>query len=142
MKNVVMAAMIMLGLTGIVFAQADQAPQQGATIFSFQKELGLSDKQVEGLKALMNDLTENAAAKNQELAKLHQDLAKMLQNKEDIKKVRGQLQKIANMQVDNSVHNIEVTRKAEAILTPDQWKQWKTIQINAQNAPAAVPATK
>ena len=51
------------------------------TIFDYQKELGLSDKQVTDIKALMGDLQKTLTDKTKDLTALRQDLADMLKKK-------------------------------------------------------------
>ncbi len=117
-------------------------PAEGKTIFSFQKELGLTDKQVTDIKTLTGGLKDALLAKTQQITILRQDLNKMVSEREEIKKIRAQLQKIADIQVDNTCRDLEVSRKVEAVLSAEQWKQWKGIQEKTRaevQAKAVVP---
>jgi Spy/CpxP family protein refolding chaperone len=122
------------------------APQaETKTIFSFQKELGLTDKQVADIKTLTMSLKDSMTETTKQITALRQDLNKMVIGKEDIKKIRAVLQKVANIQVDNTCRDLEVSRKVEAVLTPVQWSQWKDIQEKTKaeaKAEQAVPAAK
>jgi hypothetical protein len=133
---------MVLGVTTACFAQkadmATDASQAAAkTIFDYQKDLKLSDKQVADIKALMSDLQKALADKAKDMKEMRQALVYMIKNKEDMKGIRKQLEKIAMMQVDNSCLDIETSRKVESVLTSDQWTKWKDIQIKAVEEAAA-----
>lgn len=156
MQKLLVGVMLVLGLSWIGYAQAADkvappavpvvanVPQQSEvkTIFSFQKELGLTDKQIADIKALTLGLKDSLTAKTQEILALRQNLKKMVAAKEDIKKIRVVLKKVADIQVDNTCRDLEVSRKVEAVLTPAQWSQWKAIQekTRAEGMPKAASA--
>ena len=162
MRAGILTAVMVFGLTSACFAQAPAAPQaqQEAvkTIFDFQKEVGLSDKQVAEMKKLSSDLQATLVEKAKELGTLRENLAGMIKTKKEVPVIRKQMQKIADLQVDNSCLDIEVSRKIEGVMTAAQLAKWKDIQKKfmeeimaaqaaaqaaAQPAPAAeVPAQK
>ncbi|MBF0593416.1 MAG: hypothetical protein HQL22_00455 [Candidatus Omnitrophica bacterium] len=111
---------------------AKMQQEEPKTIFSFQKELGLSDKQVTDLKAITDEMKKGLTDKSQEIMSLREDLNKMITAREDIAKIRKGLQRIADIQVDNTCMDLETSRKVEAILTVDQWSKWKSIQEAAR----------
>ena len=131
---------MVLGFTTVCFAEksdpkatmaTDASKAAAKTIFDYQKDLGLSDKQVTDIKALMSDLQKTLSDKAKEMLAMRQTLVDMMKNKEDMAVIRKQLEKIAQLQVDNSCLDIETSRKVEGILTKDQWTKWKDIQTKA-----------
>ena len=155
MKSSVLALFLVLGFVSVSFAQQPAADQPVVkTIFDYQKEIGLSDKQVGDMKKLATDLQNTLNEKAKELMTLRNDLGQMITAKQDIAAIKKQMQKIANMQVDNSCLDIQASRNIEAVMTQDQLNKWKDIQKKfmeelqaaqakaqaAAAAPAAVPA--
>ncbi len=139
MKRGMFLLVFVFGVMSISIAQAAEqakpqavaAPSANAgakTIFDYQKEIGMSDKQVEDMKGLMANFQKVLGEKSTELTALRQDLAKMIQDKKEIPAIRQQLQKIADIQVDASIFDVETSRKVDAVLTPDQMAKWKTLQ--------------
>ena len=130
-------------------AQAVAAPTANAgakTIFDYQKEIGMSDKQVEDMKGLMTEFQKVLGEKSTQLTALRQELATMIQDKKDVPLIRQQLQKIADIQVDASIFDVETSRKVDAVLTADQLAKWKALQETfkkeALAAQAAAKAAK
>lgn len=54
----------------------------------------------------------------------------MINKKENLKKIRKQLEKMARIQVDASYFDIKTARKVEDVLTPEQLAEWKAIQMD------------
>lgn len=137
MKRGIWGVMFVFGIMSASFVQA-QEPVQGVaapganagmkTIFDYQKEIGMSDKQVEDMKALMANFQKILAEKSTQLVNLRQELAAMIEAKKDIASIRKQLQKIADIQVDASIFDVETSRKIDAVLTPEQFGKWKGLQ--------------
>ena len=119
------------------FAQDVTAPKsdtglnqqgQAKTIFSFKNEIGLTDDQVLKLKALLYDEQNSIDSSNNTLKELGAELSKAVDEKADMQIIRGKLEEISKIQVDQSCLNIEDGRKIETILSPDQLEKWKDIQ--------------
>jgi hypothetical protein len=154
MKAFVLALFLVLGFVPLSLAQQSAADQQPAvkTIFDYQKEIGLSEKQGADMKKLAMDLQNTLNEKAKELMTLRNGLGEMIKAKEDIAVIKKQMQKIASLQVDNSCLDIQASRNIEAIMTKDQLNKWKDIQkkfmedLQAAQAKAqaavAVPAKK
>ena len=154
MKASVLALFLVLGFASVSLAQQQPAADQPAvkTIFDYQKEIGMSDKQVTDMKKLTTDLQATHNEKAKDLMALRNDLGEMIKTKQDIAVIKKQMQKIASLQVDNSCLDIQASRNIEAIMTQDQLAKWKDIQkkfmeelqaaqAKAQAAaPAAAPA--
>ena len=101
------------------------------TIFSYKTELGLTDKQVEDMKALVSKLQTAINEKGKALGDLRNELGKMIREKENLPIMKAQLRKIADLQVDISYMDIETARKIEEVLTASQLKKWQDIQISS-----------
>ena len=127
----VLALFLVLGFVPVSFAQQQPAASQQPavkTIFDYQKEIGLSDKQVTDMKKLTTDLQTTLNDKAKELMALRNDLGDMIRGKKEIAVIKAQMQKIADLQVDNSCLDIQASRDIEAVMTQDQLNKWKDIQ--------------
>ncbi|MBF0523207.1 MAG: Spy/CpxP family protein refolding chaperone [Candidatus Omnitrophica bacterium] len=107
--------------------QQAQAPA-AKSIFDYQQELNLTDKQVESLKKSMADFRTQMSDFQQKMAALRQDLTAAIRDKAPIKDIRKKAEKIGSLQVDATMADIETSRKIEELLTPDQLNKWKVIQ--------------
>jgi len=118
------------------FAQDKTAAPQSAqpgdetrtAIYEYKAELGLTDKQEADLKKALGDYQAYFAEKNKKLAPLQAELGEMIKKKDDIKKIRKQLEKLSAIQVDANCFDIETSRKVDSILTPEQTAKWNAIQ--------------
>lgn len=158
MKKGIFAMMFVFGAMALPLAQAAEEVKADAvaapavapavkTIFDYQKEIGMSDKQVEEMKGLMTNFQKVLGEKGAQLNALRQDLATMIKDKKDVPAIREQLQKIANLQVEASVFDVETSRKIDAVLTPAQTTKWKALQETFRKEAmaaqaAAAPAAK
>jgi Spy/CpxP family protein refolding chaperone len=115
-----------------VAPKPEQPKAEVRTIYEYQEELGLANKQVDDLKKILGDFQAYFTEKKKTLAALQEELGEMIKNKEDLKKIRIQLEKIAAIQVDASYFDIETSRKVEGVLTPKQLAKWKNIQADFQ----------
>ncbi|MFH0753962.1 MAG: hypothetical protein V2A70_05295 [Candidatus Omnitrophota bacterium] len=139
MKTWMLTGVLLIGVVSTVLAadpavktpaaEMSQAQKQGMkTIFDYQKEVGLTDKQVGDMQKIMNDLQTTLNDKAKDLTTMRQDLTAMINKKDEIKNIKALMQKIANLQVENSCMDIEASRKVEEIMKPDQINNWKEIQ--------------
>jgi Spy/CpxP family protein refolding chaperone len=110
-----------------------QTEAQTKTIYQYKTELGLTDKQESDLKKILVDFQVYFTDKKKVLAALQKELGGMISKKEDMNKIRKQMEKMARAQVDASCYDIETARKVETILTPEQMAKWRTIQADFQN---------
>ena len=101
---------------------------QVKTIFSFKNEIGLTDDQELKLKALLYDEQSLVETNNNALKALGADLGKLIDSKADMPIIKSKLEEISKIQIETSCHNIEDSRKVEAILSADQIAKWKDIQ--------------
>lgn len=142
-KAIVLAAVLSLGLTWNCFAAKEPAKpvptkeakesKEAKTIFSFKDELSLSDKQIESIKSLLAELQSTMNEKAKSLNTLRQELSMMLKDRGPMKAIKAKLEQIANVQVDASYIDVDISRKVEDVLTSDQMKKWKDIQQKARD---------
>lgn len=141
-KITAIAATLLLGLSVNVLAAEKQKPasapeaataqkQEARSIFSYKKELGLSDKQEADIKKFIADLQNTFTEAAKKINSLRQELSQMLQDRVDLKVIRRKIENIAKIQVDNTYQDIEISRKIEGILSSDQLKKWRDIQKQA-----------
>jgi Spy/CpxP family protein refolding chaperone len=140
---IVATLIICFGLTLSCFAQDRPEKQEVKTIFSYKKELGLTDKQAEDMKAYLVKLQNFLSEKGNELNSVRQELGKLLADRADLKLIRKKLEKINILRVDIAYSDIETARDIENVLTPGQLKKWKVLQQQAfDKAKAGAEALK
>ena len=141
MKKLVLLVALSLCFTFNVFAQDKGAGKAAAggqkqqvvkTIFDYQKELGISDKQVQNLKDKLEDLKKYLIEQEKALISLQKELNEMISNNAALKLIREKLDKISRIQVDATCRRIETSRSIEGELTPTQLGKWKAIQLEAR----------
>jgi hypothetical protein len=102
------------------------------TIFNYKSELGLTDKQVADLVAILTGFQKYLNEQSKEMKELRLKLNDLIKQKADLKSIRETLEQIARVQVEASYTDVETSRKVEATLTPSQLKKWTNIQESAQ----------
>jgi len=115
---------------------AAETPQPAAspqvkTIFSYAKELGLSDNQLQKLKDVVTGFRDKFVSLRQKLSDADKELSDMIKNDASLEQIKAKLQEIAEMQVDLRYSDIETSRKINSLLTADQLKKWRQIQEEA-----------
>ncbi len=142
-KAIVLATVLSLGFSLNCFAAKEPAKpaavnqtkesKEAKTIFSFKDELSLSDKQIESIKSLLAELQSTMNEKAKSLNTLRQELSAMLKDRDSLKVIKVKLEQIADVQVDASYIDVDISRKVEDVLTSDQMKKWKDIQQKARD---------
>jgi len=139
MKKLVLAVVLGLCLVGNAFAEekkeapVDQKQQIVVkTIFAYQKELGLSDKQVQTLKDKLAEFQKFLVEKREVLIGFQKELNEMINKREALKLIRKKLEQIAGTQVDISYTDVETSRSIESSLTSSQLDKWKVLQAEAR----------
>lgn len=136
-KILVMVAVLSMATVVSCFAQEKTKPAAQAdknepkTIFSYKTEIGLSEKQIGDMKALVEKLQIAINEKSKVIMDSRSELAKMIKNRDNLKLIKAQLEKISASQVELSYYDIETARKIESILTPEQLKKWQNVQQTA-----------
>jgi Spy/CpxP family protein refolding chaperone len=122
-------------LSNNCFAQTTPLPtpsnspqQEEKTIFSFKKEIGLSDEQENKIKVLLFDGENLMKSYRRDLNTLGEELARMINKDEDMSLIKSKLTEISKIQVEVSCYNVESARKVRGILSPEQLKTWEDIK--------------
>lgn len=139
MKKLFLVVALGLCLAGSAFAEdkkeaAADPKQQVAvkTIFAYQKELGLSDKQVQTLKDKLAVFQKFLVEKREVLIGYQKELNEMINKREALRLIRKKLEQIAGTQVDISYTDVETSRSIESSLTSSQLDKWKVLQADAR----------
>ena len=112
-------------------AQAEPSQQdegQPKTIFSYKKEVGLTDDQENKIKAILFDDQSSMNSDRNKLQELGAELSEMIKEKKDIKLIKNKLTEISKIQVEVTCRDIESGRKINNVLTPEQLKKWDDIK--------------
>jgi len=150
MKRLLLALACFTALSSNVWAApaAQPAPATAPagtpikTLWDYQKELGLSDKQVADLKATVVDLEKFVREQQERLKPLDTQLNDQIGKEASLDQIKATLQQIAAVQIDIRVADVNTSRKINGILTADQLKKWRDIQktARASTAQPAAPA--
>jgi Spy/CpxP family protein refolding chaperone len=113
-----------------------QTKQQVRTIFDYQKELGLTEKQINDIRTLYMVLKARLEALNKNRKDDTEALKILISKEADLKQIRAKLQEIADLSVESGCADVEASRKINAVMTPEQLKKWRSIQAAAREAEA------
>jgi len=105
-----------------------QEKQTEKTIFSFKREVGLTDDQEAKLKALVYDMQQILGANKIKLDALMADLSRMIKNKDNMELIKKKLEEIAKIQVESTYFDIANSRKIQETLSAEQIKKWDAIK--------------
>ena len=118
--------------------EAAKKQEQAPTIFSYQKEIGLSDEQVQRMKDRLNALNATMARNRELLAILEQQCnALLLNDAASLGTIEARLNEIAALLVASQMEDLRTSRDIMAMITPEQLSNWRGIQQAAQAAAAA-----
>jgi Spy/CpxP family protein refolding chaperone len=101
------------------------------TIFSFKKEIGLTDEQESKIKALLYDDQSLMNTSRSTLNARGTELGQLIKDKANMKLIKSKLEEISKIQVEMTCKDIENSRKIDSILTPVQIEKWKAIKEKA-----------
>ncbi len=138
MKKALIAVMLLsVALVAGVFAEDNaegpkqgvvNQPPEGKSIFTFKKDLELTDVQEDKLKAILYDYQNSIATYGPKLNTLRSQLTTLTSTKGDLKLIRKVLEGLANVQVEVSYLDISTSRRMGDVLTPEQQKKWQDIK--------------
>lgn len=111
--------------------------QTGKNIFSFKKEIGMTDEQENKIKALIYDIQQSLGTNKSKLDTLTIELSRMIKNKESMRLIRKKLEEISKIQIESTYTDIEIGRKIEDVLSSDQLKKWNAIKEREANVKKA-----
>ena len=123
--------LVCVALAAPVLAQAPTppAPKKVPTIFDYKHEVGLTADQETKMKTLLKDLQANMSAGETHLRQMELDYRKLLAKDPTIDLARAKLQEIANATVDLRLVDLQTSRRISGVLSADQLKKWKDIQV-------------
>lgn len=121
-----MVTMICLSFPGMsVYSEENR---KSIYIYEYKKELGLTDTQEKSLKNLISELQSYAVNKQKELSELRSTLNKMIQERDDLDKIRENINAISRIQAEIFYQEVVNNREIETELTGTQLGRWRSIQ--------------
>jgi len=114
-----------------------QEQEQAKTIFSYKRELDLTNKQEEKLKKLIADFQKYLTDTRKELGQLQSELAGLMRTKASLWSIKTKIQKISQLQGEMAYTDIETARNVENVLTASQLAKWNRIQQDSRKTTAA-----
>lgn len=112
-------------------------PTQARTLFDYQKQLGLTDKQVKDVKDALQGLETYVKSQQEKLVPIETQVAKLINSNGSLDQIKSLLQQAAPISIDIRMADIATSRKINGILTPNQLAQWREIQKKAREQSAA-----
>ena len=98
------------------------------TIFSYKKELNLTDEQTDKLHKILDEFTEQLKRKRLKLRVLNIEFNELIRNRASLDKIKSKLKEIAELEVEMRFLDIKSAREIEEVLTPEQLKKWNKIR--------------
>jgi len=127
---VIAATAVFLGVGILSFAQNPQAAQpERKTVLAYKDELKLTDAQVGKVKAILGEFDESSKATYGKAAEVDGEARKLLESNGDINEIGNKIKDSFALQAQLVINEIVAGRKIDAVLTPEQAKQWKDIRI-------------
>ena len=129
---------VVVGLLIACAAHAAAPPQQLRTLWSYDKELGLSPQQVTALKgavSYMRDRLQSLKAQQEARQKAVNDLIKA---DADASEIRARARELLESELELRMLDIETAQKMKRTLSPAQLTKWRGIQAQ-QRAAAGQP---
>ncbi len=117
-------------------AEATQAQQRRVvkTIFSYKKDLAMTDQQEKDIKDLLTALQKDMIEKRAKLNVIEIELRQMLADRAELKQVKAKLDESAALQAAMRYADVETSRKIEGVMTAEQLKKWREIQAKERQA--------
>lgn len=120
-------------------APAAAAPRPRQTIADYQKEVGLTDQQVQSIATVLGQFKTRVESGQKSLREAEASLQKLVAEHADLGMVRKKLGEIAGLRVDLRLFDVVTSRKVEAVMNAQQLARWRAIQARAR---AATPQRK
>lgn len=102
------------------------------TIVDCRAELGLSDAQVEKIKAVLDDFQKQLGGSRAALNRAYQDLGRLLADGASLEAIRAKYQQIGALELEVRMLDVTTSRRVESAMTAEQLKHWKTMQQAAR----------
>lgn len=134
-----MSAKFWLVLALLVTLTAAHAapPAQQRTLWSYDKELGLSAQQVSTLKAAVKYMADRLMTLRTQQNAQQKQLTEMIKQDVDAAQIRGKARLLLETELELRMLDIETAQKMKRALTPAQLAKWRTIQAQQRAAHAA-----
>lgn len=128
---VALAALQLVAMAQPATQKTEQKPVP--TIFTYEKELGLTADQVQKLKARLVSLQESTSRSRESIKGLEQQYRALLARDDTpLASIEAKLKEIAAIQVASQMEDVKASRDILAVLTPEQIKKWREIQAKAR----------
>jgi|GEM_PF-1212059 len=128
-KRIVVSFMLAAGV--LCFSAAGvraQAEAEGKTIFSYKKELGMTDQQEKDLHVAIDGFQKYFEDSKVTLSGVEKSISELITTKGDLKQIKVKIDELAKIKADLTFKDIETSRNVETILKTEQIEQWKKIQ--------------
>lgn len=126
-----------LFLTAIAAQAAPPAPQQ-RTLWSYDKELGLSGQQVAALKAAVKTMTDRLPVLRGQQQSQARAVADLIRADAEASLIRARARALLETELELRMLDIETAQKMKRTLKPAQLTKWRAIQAQ-QRAQQAKP---
>ncbi|MFN8611523.1 MAG: hypothetical protein U0931_28510 [Vulcanimicrobiota bacterium] len=128
----------LLGLACLLWLGAvpalGETPRKVKTVLSFSKELNLGTEQRAQISQALGDLRDQMLSCQQKNLALQKALSQLLRNHAPLPEIRKKFEEISANEVDAKMADVITARKIQDVLTPEQFENWKAIQVK-QGAP-------
>lgn len=98
------------------------------TIFDFQKDLGLADVQVDGIRQKLVDLDRLSKMINAKLTLLNLEIQDLNEKNGDLGELKKKVTEAYSLVAELKIADFTTTREINSILKPSQLEQWRKIQ--------------
>jgi hypothetical protein len=97
-------------------------------IWDYQKELELSDAQVNQMKSTVQNLEKTMTAQKAKLQPLNQQLQKLLATDAPLPQIKATLKQIGTINIEMRIADTAASRKINATMSKAQMLKWRDIQ--------------
>ncbi len=98
------------------------------TIFDYQKEVGLTDKQADDIRQKIGELQRTVRRINAELTLLNLSIQDLNAKNGDFKKLKKKVKDAYSLVADLKIADYKTTRDINAVMSAKQLKKWRDIQ--------------
>ena len=137
MRDLFARSLLLISLLALLAASAvaqedtappAQQPRKIKTMLDYQKELGLTDKQVTEIKETLTNFQTNVLKLRNAWIKSEVGYKKLIQDHASLEDIKKHLIVNAQLRVNMRYLDVVTSRKVEKILKPEQLEKWKALQ--------------
>ncbi len=129
----ILGAAIILGGCSGGMRDAPAPSQEG--LVDYKAELGLTDEQERELRQLIGDLRHEIEITAAKVTRLNVELQTLIDNEGELELIRTKLEEQAFLIASARYADLAATRKIKALLSPEQFTKWRSIQDNPRQPP-------